>query len=411
MVSENSSGRLSVARLMLTDFRNFKHATINLAPQCVVLTGPNGSGKTNLLEAVSLLAPGRGMRGAVIHDMARHDGSGVWSIAARVASGGRELAIGTGKLAEYAVSKKNGGRTVRIDGETVSSSSRLGETVAAIWLMPAMEGLFTGPASDRRKFLDRLTSACNPSHRSLLARFDLAMRQRNRLLESGASNARIFASYERQMAETGVAIAAARVETIDRLDVLIETRQRSASSMPFPWATVAVAGTLETAVRQRPAIAIEDDYAALLAASRERDRASGRTIDGPHAADFIVGFGPKQMPARLCSTGEQKALLIGLILAQADLIKSSRHGQAPLILLDEIAAHLDEGRREALFQEIMRLDSQAWMTGTDHAAFSPLGENAQFFNVSAGIATPRHVQPNASHLNRQSRNKQRMRAS
>ncbi len=388
MLNQGYSRRLSVARLALSDFRNFKNAVIDLTPHCVVITGANGSGKTNCLEAVSLLAPGRGLRGAASQDMERLGGAGGWSIAAKVLSGGEEIAIGTGRLAAGDPAMKRGaGRIVKIDGQIVPSPTRLAEAFAVVWLTPAMDGLFTGPASDRRKFLDRLTVACHPAHSAMLARFDLAMRQRNRLLESASANARLFEGYERQMAETGVAIAAARVETVDRLRALIEARLAAGASA-FPWADVAVEGDLERELRERPAVDVEDAFTERLAASRDRDRQAGRTRAGPHASDFIVGFGPKQMPARLSSTGEQKSLLVGLVLAQADLIRESRGGQAPVILLDEIAAHLDSRRREALFEEIIRLDSQAWMTGTDEDAFAPLGGHAQYLKASPGAIDP-----------------------
>lgn len=384
-----SSQRLSVARLTLIDFRNFGHLALNLTPQCVVLTGHNGSGKTNCLEAVSLLSPGRGLRGAAASDFARHQGPGGWSISARLLAGDRVIPVGTGFLpaASGEQPRKTARRTVKIDGETAASSTALGETAAVLWLTPAMDGLFTGPASERRRFLDRLTSTCHPSHRSLLARFDLAMRQRNRLLAMGERQPRLYDAYERQMAETGVAIAAARVEMVERLQALIAARHNVADPAAFPWAQLALEGDLETAIRHSPALEVEDDYVRILAEGREQDRNAGRTKTGPHATDLVVGYGPKDVLARLSSTGEQKSLLIGLILAQADLVKEMRGGQAPIILLDEIAAHLDERRREALFKEIIRLDSQTWMTGTDMAAFLPLGDAAQFLHVSEGVVT------------------------
>ncbi len=379
------SRRTSVGRLTLTDFRNFSAMTVECSPQCVVLTGTNGSGKTNCLEAVSLLSPGKGLRGAAAPELARRKGAGGWSVSAKLIAGDRILTLGTGLAAETASEpRKASRRQVKIDGEMAASSTALGDAAAVVWLTPAMDGLFTGPASDRRRFLDRLTSGCNPAHRGLLARYDLAMRQRNRLLWLGETNPRYYESYERLMAEAGVAIAAARVETIDRLTALIQ-RRRMLGEVPFPWAAVAVEGDLEEAIQHTPAVEVEDGYAMRLAITREQDRVSRRTTAGPHCSDLDVGFGPKEMPARLCSTGEQKALLIGLILAQTDLIKQARNGAAPIILLDEIAAHLDEYRREALFKEILNLDGQAWMTGTDGAAFAALGAAAQFLNVSDGV--------------------------
>jgi DNA replication and repair protein RecF len=380
--------RTSVGRLTLTDFRNFGAAAVECSPHCVVLLGANGSGKTNCLEAVSLLSPGKGLRGAAAAEMARRSGAGGWSISAKLIAGDRLLTLGTGLPAGAAQeARKSSRRQVKIDGEMAASSSALGEAAAVVWLTPAMDGLFTGPASDRRRFLDQLAGGCTPAHRGLLARYDLAMRQRNRLLLLGETNPRYYESYERQMAEAGVAIAAARVETVDRLTALIQ-RRRMLGQLPFPWAAVALEGELEQAILYTPAVEVEDGFAQQLALTREQDRTARRTSTGPHCSDLSVAFGPKEMPARLCSTGEQKALLIGLILAQADLIKQARGGAAPIILLDEIAAHLDGGRREALFKEILNLDGQAWMTGTDETAFAALGPAAQFFNVSDGVIEP-----------------------
>jgi DNA replication and repair protein RecF len=377
--------RLWLARLALTDFRNYSQAAVTLGPGSVILNGANGAGKTNILEAVSMLAPGRGLRGAAYADLARLNGSGGWSVAAKLNLDGDEVSLGTGQVAAVEGTAAPSGRVVRIDGETSSGSGALGDYVQVLWLTPSMDGLFTGPAADRRRFLDRMVASFDDAHRTRLNAFERAMRQRNKLLEVGERSARYFAAIESQMAETGTAIAAGRVEIVDRLAGSITAGRVKES--PFPWAELALEGWLEAAVRGQAAVEVEDAYAARLAENRDRDRASGRTLDGPHRADLLVRHGPKDMPGHLCSTGEQKALLIGLILGHAQALKQSRDGIAPLLLLDEIAAHLDIARREALFTEIERLGAQAWMTGTDEQVFTPLRHAAQFFTVANGSIT------------------------
>lgn len=372
--------RFWLARLMLTNFRNYAHAALELDGATVVLTGHNGAGKTNILEAVSVLGPGRGMRGVAFSDLARLSGDGSWAVAARGWFDGAEISLGTGLQCEAAAT--GGSRTVKIGGETVSGSGALGEYLQILWLTPAMDGLFTGPASERRRFLDRLVATFDDAHRTRAAHFERAMRQRNRLLELGERSEHYFVAIESQMAEIATAIAAARIEAIDRLAGLIEANAASGSA--FPHAILALEGRLEADLREGAAVDVEDEYARQLRAMRDRDRAAGRTLEGPHRSDLLVRHGPKDMPAHLSSTGEQKALLIGLILAHAKAVKEARSGLAPLLLLDEIAAHLDEQRRAALFEEIERLGAQAWLTGTDIRAFDPLQGNAQFFTVAAG---------------------------
>jgi DNA replication and repair protein RecF len=380
--SDRGSGiPLRLVRLSLADFRNYTQATLSLDARSVVLTGHNGSGKTNILEAVSMLAPGRGLRGAPFTELVRLQGDGGWAVSARLWRDGVEIALGTGQ--QVGAGGATSGRMVKIDGEQTGGSGALGEYLQILWLIPAMDGMFTGPASERRRFLDRMVATFDSAHRTRLNAFDRAMRQRNRLLEMGERSDRYFAAIESQMAETGTAIAAARIETVDRLAGLAA----GAVDGAFPNAVLALEGTLEAALRDMPAVDVEDDYARQLAAGRERDRAAGRTLTGPHRADLLVRHGPKDMPAGLCSTGEQKALLIGLVLAHAKAVKEARAGLAPLLLLDEIAAHLDEPRREALFAEIERLGAQAWMTGTDPEVFLPLQEKAEFLTVAEGAIT------------------------
>jgi DNA replication and repair protein RecF len=372
--------RLYVRTLKLTDFRNYARAELHLDQRPVVLIGDNGSGKTNLLEAVSLLGPGHGLRGRPYSELARKDGAGGFAVAARVVSRQDEVEIGTGLPA--GTREQPSGRTVRIAGKEMSAGA-LAELVPLVWLIPAMDGLFTGSASERRRFLDRLVLAVDPKMRTPLGRYDRAMRQRNRLFQLREGSRALFEGLEEQMAESGTAIAAARLDAVARLIGLIETMQTARGDGPFPFALVALEGSLEDALSRLPATEVEDEFRARLDQGRERDRAAARAHEGPHLSDLIVTHGPKNTPAPLCSSGEQKALLIGLILAKAELIREIE-GAAPLILLDEVAAHLDQARREALFAEISRLSAQAWMTGTDRDLFAPMAENAQIFAVNRG---------------------------
>jgi DNA replication and repair protein RecF len=386
--------RVWLERLQLTDFRNYPSLQLSVGPSPVVLTGANGSGKTNLLEAVSLLTSGQGLRRAPYPELARI-GATRWAVAARLITPHGPLSIGTG-LAEGSgdaspldhQSGRTTGRIVRIDGAPQSGSGALAQHVEMVWLIPAMDGLFTGPASDRRRFLDRLICCLNPSYRSLLSQFERAMQQRNRLLADGTRDGARFAAFERVMAESGVAIAAARAVAVSELMAAIAARRDAGRGALFPWAELALVGTLETDLAVRPAIEVEDDYCELLSRERERDRAAGRTLAGPHRSDLAVGHGLKQMPAKVCSTGEQKALLIGLVLAHCDVVRHRQDGTAPLLLLDEISAHLDPLRRAALFEEIVALGSQAWMSGTDPEAFSALVGRGQFLRLEEGGLAP-----------------------
>ena len=372
--------RLSIRTLTLTDFRNYAHARIDLDARPVVLVGDNGSGKTNLLEAVSLLGAGHGLRGRPYAELARKDGAGGFAIAATVRTHNGEVEIGTGLLA--AAREDSAGRTVRIAGKDRSSGA-LGEYVKHVFLIPAMDGLFTGGASERRRFLDRLVLAVDPKMRTPLNRYDRAMRQRNRLFQMREYSRPLFEGLEEQLAEAGIAIAAARLDAVERLTALIEETREARGAGPFPHAVLALHGTLETELSSRPATEVEDLFRILLEEGRERDRAASRTLEGTHLSDLLVVHGPKNTPAAQCSSGEQKALLLGLVLAKAELIKTLE-GTAPLVLLDEVAAHLDAARREALFGEILRLGVQAWMTGTDTELFLPIAQGAQILAVNRG---------------------------
>ena len=375
--------RLWVERLTLTNFRNYKSATLTMGPEPVVLAGANGSGKTNLLEAVSLLAPGQGLRRAAYADIARVPGDGGWSVAATVHTDLGAVDIGTGLAAG---TDNATGRIVRIDGVTKPGSGVLADYVEVAWLTPAMDGLFMGPGSERRRFLDRLILCFDAEHGRRASRFERAMQQRNRLLSDDVRDAARFQGLEEVMAETGVAIAAARAEASASLQAISERRRVRDHDSAFPWAKIAVGGTLEADIAAMSALDVEERYRAALRSGRERDRAAGRTLEGPHRSDLVVEHGPKAMSARLCSTGEQKALLLGLVLSHAELTAERQGGRAPILLLDEVTAHLDAARRAALFAEILAIGTQAWMTGTDAEAFSALRGRALFLAVDEGRA-------------------------
>ncbi|MEJ5083897.1 DNA replication/repair protein RecF [Brucella pseudogrignonensis] len=370
--------RVSVRRLKLSDFRNYTELTLPLGPGHVVLTGENGSGKTNLIEAVSFLSPGRGLRRASYDDVARtsgHDGFAIHASLDCMIYGDAEIGTGTAGGGE-------GGRKVRINSNAASGDELL-DYARILWVVPSMDGLFTGGASDRRRFLDRMVLAIDTSHGKRVLDYEKAMRSRNRLLSDGNSDNQWFDAIESQMAELGIAIAAARSEAMRLIAAMIE---RLPAEGPFPKADCFLEGTLEQRIGLEAALDLEEDFRRTMRDGRARDRAAGRTLEGPHRTDLIVQHRPKSMPAALCSTGEQKALLIGLILAHARLT-GELSGMAPILLLDEIAAHLDTGRRAALFGILDDLGGQAFMTGTDRSLFEALEGDAQFFNVAAGELT------------------------
>ena len=371
---------MPVTRLALTDFRSYATALIEPGPGFVLLSGDNGAGKTNLLEAVSLLGPGQGLRGRDYGELARKDGPGGWAVAATVMSLEGLVEIGTGF--GLAGGSDGSGRSVRIAGKDQSAGA-LAHYVQLVWVIPEMDGLFTGPASERRRFLDRLMLAIDPKMSGPRGRYDRAMRQRNRLFQMREGSPSLFAGLEEQMAEAGVAIAAARLDAVARLSALIEATHEARGPGPFPFAVLSLEGTLERALTERPAVEVEDDYVSLLSEARDRDRLAGRALAGPHLSDLIVVHGPHNAPAGDCSSGEQKALLLGLVLAKARLIRELS-GAAPLVLFDEVAAHLDGARREALFDEILDLKAQAWMTGTDRQTFASLASQAQILAVNRG---------------------------
>lgn len=398
--------RASLSRLVVTNFRSYVRAELQLDARPVVLTGDNGAGKTNLLEAVSLLSPGRGLRGASFAELARVGGTGGWAVAATVEAGdngGRgSVTIGTGITAPPRNTHLEGAaenepapapdeqqrraRLVKLDGQTLAGPAKLAELVQLVWLTPAMDRLFMESAGARRRFLDRLVMGFDPGHGSRANAYEKALRERNRLLAENIRDDAWLTALEEQMAEHGVALAAARIETVARLKGAIEAGATMDTSA-FPRAGLALEGTLEAALANTAAVDLEDRFRAALAAARPRDGAAGRTLEGPHRSDLLVRHSAKNNDARICSTGEQKALLIGIIMAHARLI-SARDKAVPILLLDEIAAHLDKRRRAALFDEIAALGLQAWMTGTDPNLFETLAARAQYFHVADGGIMP-----------------------
>ncbi len=367
--------KVSINRLKLADFRNYASAALAFDGRHVVLTGDNGAGKTNLMEAVSLLSPGRGLRRAPYGDVTRVGAAGGFAIFAELDGMAGEVEIGTGvETADEAAVRR-----LRINGTAAKTADELTDHLRVLWLTPAMDGLFTGGSSDRRRFLDRLVLSLDPAHGRRASDFERAMRSRNRLLAEGRFDPAWLSGIEAQMASLGIAMALARAEMLGLLARLID---ESREATPFPTATLELSGFLDGTL-DRPAVDLEDDYAALLREGRYRDAAAGRTLEGPHRADLLVRHRDKGMEAERCSTGEQKALLVGLVLAHARLV-GNLTGHAPVLLLDEIAAHLDEGRRAALFDLIDALGGQAFMTGTDQSMFSALGARAQFFTVAHG---------------------------
>ena len=352
-----------LSRLILTDFRNHAEAVLRPGPGFVVLTGDNGAGKTNVLEAVSLLAPGRGLRRAALSDMARQHGPGGFAIAATLDDG---VEIGTG--AQASAPER---RIVRVNGATTAATA-LAERLTVLWLTPAMDRLFVEPAGERRRFLDRLTLALHADHALHSNRYEAAMRARNRLLaemaQGAAGDPHWLGALEQQMADHGATLHAARVDAVARLS----ERLASQPEGPFARAALMLEGWDGDAAT----------LAAALAQERRRDAAAGRTLTGPHRSDLIVTHLAKGQAAALCSTGEQKALLLGIVLAHAELV-ADRVGRAPVLLLDEVAAHLDPVRRAALFDRLAATGGQVWITGTERAPFDGIVK-ASWFAVADG---------------------------
>ena len=381
-VSGAAPALLAVRQLRLTHFRNYRQLRLDCGFEPVVLVGANGAGKTNLLEALSYLAPGRGLRRARLEDVCCRSRAGDppaagWAVAATLDTPDGRVAIGTGLEA----GRSDGGlprRVVRIDGRPMQSQTALGQHVAAVWLTPQLDRLFLDGTSERRRFLDRLVTALHPEHAGDVAAYENAMRQRSRLLGEGNRDPHWFTALEDTMARHGVALAAARADTVQRLD--------SAARLgvgPFPRASLAMAGEVDGWVATMAAIDVEDRLRRELAASRSRDADAGTTSYGPHRSDLAVRHLDHDLPAAEGSTGQQKAVLVSIALAHARLVALAR-SRPPLLLLDEIAAHLDAERRLALFDEVVALGVQSWMTGTDAELFAPLAGRAQILRVVDG---------------------------
>ncbi len=373
-----ASARLAVTRLTLTNFRSYASGEIATTGRPVVLVGPNGAGKTNVLDALSLLSPGRGLRGAKLSEHIRRGPSvqsdALWGVAATVTHDGEGYEIGTGLTLG-----PNGGerRQLRLNGAPAASTADLSEILQINWLTPAMDRLFIESASGRRRFLDRLVFGFDAGHARRSVRYETAMRERARLLKFGPRDPAWLDGLEAEMAQAGAEMIAARAETAARLNRALERRGEAGV---FPCAQLAVAGEADALLQES-----SDAVATLrerLSRARMRDAEAGRTTFGPHLSDLAVRHTQKRVDARECSTGEQKALLISIILAQA--WESSHIGGAPILLLDEIAAHLDATRRAALAGEILALGAQAWMTGTDISLFEAFGSHAQTFMVGGG---------------------------
>jgi DNA replication and repair protein RecF len=371
-----------IRRLTLSNFRSYHAAQIRLdRAGPVVLTGPNGAGKTNLIEAISLLAPGRGLRRATMEEFAFSEGDGAWAISAEIEGMLGLATLGTG-IDPPGGEESTPMRKCRIDRESVGSATAFADHLRVVWLTPAMDPLFNGPASERRRFLDRLVLAVDAQHSSRVAALERSLRSRNRLLEDSPGDSHWLDAIEHETAEVAVAVAAGRAETAKRLSAALEASRDTARE--FPQAQITLQGWMEQLLPDHSAVEIEDRYRALLKDNRARDAAAGRTLDGPHLSDLVVSHAGKNIPAADASTGEQKALLIRLVLAHAGLIKQMT-GFAPLLLLDEVIAHLDPSRRASLYDALSRLGAQVWMTGADPAAFGDIVGRAQVFLVRSGV--------------------------
>jgi len=376
-----------VRRLNLHNFRNYHSASLEAGAGTIALVGPNGAGKTNLIEAISFLAPGRGLRRATLNEIAFNEGDGSWAVAAEVEGALGLATLGTG-IDPPPHDAATTQRQCRIDREPVSSAAAFADHLRVIWLVPAMDSLFSGAPSERRRFLDRLALAVDAEHASRVNALERSLRSRNRLLEEARADSHWLEAVEHETAELAVAVASLRVETVRRLAAVLDTRKDS----PFPPVEVAIDGWLEQLIPAYPASDVEQRYRAVLRDNRGRDAAAGRTLDGPHLSDLKVVYAAKGIPAADASTGEQKALLIGLVLAHARLL-SEMVGAAPVLLLDEVLAHLDPARRLALHRELTELGAQAWMTGADPALFREIESLAGVVEVKSGTLT---ASPNRS---------------
>ncbi len=346
----------------------------DLRPGLLAFFGPNGAGKTNILEAVSLLSPGRGLRGARLAEIQSKNDDAFWAVAAEVQTGQEAVRLGTGLDPERISDKEK--RIVRVNGRTVKGQHLLADYLSIVWLTPQMDRLFLESSRERRRFLDRLVFGFDPGHSGRVVRYENAVAQRSRLLREGRGDPTWLSALEQLIAETGTAIAAARLDFVNRLQSACGDSRHA----PFPLVRLSISGFLEEMLLTHKALETETAFRERMFESRERDAVSGGLRSGPHKSDLNVVYFDKNMPAALCSTGEQKALLTGIVLAHARLIAAER-GEPPLLLLDEVAAHLDEGRREALYDILHRVGGQVWLTGTDMALFEGVKQPTQFFDV------------------------------
>lgn len=382
--ARNKAVPINVTRLTLSNFRCYEFQRLDVNTRPVVLTGGNGAGKTNILEALSLLTPGRGMRRAKAAELARRDegqddDSGrSWGVAATVETVGGPVDIGTGRE-ETGRRGTRERRSVRIEGETARGQNVLSDYVDAVWLLPQMDRLFLDGAIARRRFLDRLVFGFDPKHAGRMNAYEHGLRERAKLLKTGRHDDRWLSGLEDQMATKAVAVAAARKDIGQRLNILAVEGYG-----PFPGAKLDPTGLIEGWLDEFSALEVEDRFRAFLAEHRALDAQLGGARDGVHKSDLSVRHVPKDQPAELCSTGEQKALLTGMVLANTKALALDR-GRVPLLLLDEVGAHLDQDRREALFEAICAMGAQAWMTGTDREMFAPLSGRADFFHVDQAV--------------------------
>ena len=364
----------ALTRLRLKDFRNYETLGLDLDGRHVCLYGPHGAGKTNLLEAVSQLGPGRGLRSAALADLARHGAEAGWTVSATADD--RRIGVG------LETDGTNAKRIVRIDGAP-SQASDLAELIRIVWLTPAMDGVFRGGASERRRFFDRQVMAHIPAHGPVSARYERAMRERNALLERGFVDPAWADAIETRMAESGAEIAINRAHVLESLQAAADARPEGY----FPKGDLSLTGEAEQAAASGEDFkTIFETLSEAYRSGRRHDMAAGRTLSGPHRTDLTVIHRPTGMPAGDASTGQQKALLIGLILASAAALIQSGDGPAPILLLDEAAAHLDADRRAALFDELCDLGGQAWLTGTERFLFEAFGDRAQTFEIRDGTA-------------------------
>lgn len=373
---------LSLHKLNLTHFRGYDALRLDLGgARMVVLAGANGAGKTNILEAISLLIPGKGLRAADLLEIKNRDAGpeDLWAVAAELDSGGHQVRIGTGLERDF---KR---RTVRIQGKEAKTHNELTTFVSCVWLTPQMDRLFLEGASSRRKFFDRLVYAFEPEHAARLNRYDKNLRERMKLLQEGAPDLRWLDTLESQLAAEAVCIAASRLNLISRLSHYVTKLGEKQTLFPAPYITLS--GWTEGEVQKSPAVTVEEELKKRFKASRALDGHSGKSQEGIHRSDFLVRFAAKDMPADQCSTGEQKGLLISIVLAHALMMQGER-GFVPLLLLDEVAAHLDDARRQELFDCLIAIDGQVFLTGTDLNIFAPLKSHARFFTVDAARVTP-----------------------